>query len=71
MNYESVRSSTLDEIGYEAGSSTLGVRFKNATEYHYFGVPESIYRGLLAAPSAGQYFDRNVKKAGFRFKQIR
>lgn len=57
MNYVSIDSSTLDAIAYDEGSSTLGVRFKNGSEYEYSGVPESVYRGLLAALSAGQYFD--------------
>jgi len=71
MNYHSVRSSTLEAIAYDELSSTLGVRFRNDTEYEYLQVPESIYRGILAAPSAGKYFDANVKKAGYRFRQVR
>jgi hypothetical protein len=71
MNYVSVNSSTLSEVAYDEGSSTLGVRFKNGGEYEYLGVPEKIYRNLLAAPSPGKYFDANVKKAGYRFRQVR
>jgi hypothetical protein len=71
MNYESVDSSTLAAVGYDAASSTLGVRFKNGSEYEYSGVPESVYRGLLAASSPGKYFEANVKKAGYRFRKVR
>jgi hypothetical protein len=71
MNYESVNSSTLDAVAYDEASSTLGVRFKNGTEYEYSRVPETIYRGILTASSVGRYFDANVKKAGYRFRQVR
>lgn len=71
MNYESVDSSTLDAVAYDEASSTLGVRFKNGSEYEYSGVPQNIYRGILAASSAGKYFDANVKKARYRFRQVR
>lgn len=71
MNFESVNSSTVGAVAYDSESSTLGIRFKNSTEYHYFSVPDRIYRALVTATSIGQYFDRNIKKAGFRFKQIR
>jgi hypothetical protein len=71
MNYESVNSSTVDAIAFDDASSTLGVRFKNGTEYEYSTVPESVYRGMLAASSVGRYFDANVKKAGYRFRQVR
>jgi hypothetical protein len=71
MNYVSIKSSTLTAVAYDETSSTLGVRFKNGSEYEYFGVPENVYRGILAAPSAGTYFDTNIKKAGYRFRKVR
>jgi lysyl-tRNA synthetase class 2 len=71
MNYVSVESSTLDAVAYDEASSTLGVRFKNGGEYEYSGVPESVYRGILAAPSAGKYFQTHVKNARYRFRQVR
>lgn len=71
MNYVPVDSSTLSEVAYNEDSSTLSVRFKNGGEYEYSGVPASIYRDLLAAPSAGKYFDMHVKKAGYQFRNVR
>jgi len=58
MNYVSVDSSTLDAVGYDESSAVLAVRFKNGGEYEYDAVPESVYRGILAAQSAGKYFDQ-------------
>ena len=44
MNWESVDSSQINEVGYDAASKTLGIRFKPgrtspASEYHYSNVP--------------------------------
>ncbi|CAN5716529.1 hypothetical protein BH10ACI4_BH10ACI4_38890 [soil metagenome] len=71
MNYESVKSSNLSEVAYDRGTSTLGVRFKSGGEYEYLNVPEQVYRELISAPSVGSYFDANIKKAGYRFRQVR
>lgn len=71
MNYQSVDSSTVDAIAFDDASSTLGVRFKNGTEYEYSAVPEGVYRGMLSASSIGRYFDAKVKKGGYRFRQVR
>lgn len=71
MQYQPVKSSNLSEVAYDAASSTLGVRFKSGGEYEYYGVPDNVYRSLIAASSVGSYFDANIKKAGYRFRQIR
>jgi hypothetical protein len=71
VNYVPVKSSTLDAVAYDEGSSTLAVRFKNGSEYEYPGVSESIFQGILAAPSPGKYFQAHVKDAGFRFRKVR
>lgn len=71
MNYVPVDSSNIAAIGYDAALKTLGVRFHAGTEYEYLSVPASIFDGLLAAPSAGRYFDQNVRKAGYAFRRVR
>jgi hypothetical protein len=71
LRYVNVQSSSLDAVGYEDAASTLGARFKNGTEYEYYGVPEAVFAGILSAPSAGRYFDQYVKKAGYRYRQVR
>lgn len=70
MNRVSVVSSNLAEVGYDPDTRTLEVAFKNGGVYQYFAVPSSVYIGLLAAPSVGQYFDINVKKAGYALQKI-
>ena len=56
MNWETVDSSQINEVGYDAASKTLGIRFKPgrtspASEYHYSNVPPQCpprhdYRGV-------------------------
>jgi len=71
MEREEVSSSNLASIGYDAESKTLEIEFLNGGIYQYFSVPEIIYNGLMSASSHGQYFDKNIKKANYRFKKIK
>ena len=59
MNLISVTSSNIVAIGYENG--TLEVHFHNNSAYHYFNVPENIFRAFLNAPSKGKFLHRNIK----------
>lgn len=73
MNWQTVESSQIAEIGYEEESQTLGIKFRPfkgdgpLTEYAYSNVPFRVHRALLAAKddpksSIGKYFDLNIKK---------
>jgi len=66
----SVSSSNLASVGYDSIAQTLEVEFNHGGIYQYSGVPSSVYSGLMAASSHGQYFDRYVKKAGYSYKKI-
>lgn len=61
MNWKSVSSSNLDAVAYDAGTSTLYVRFNNGSTYAYDGVPQSQYNGLMSAGSHGGYLASNIK----------
>lgn len=61
MNWKSVISSNIDAIAYDASSSILYVRFNSGDTYSYSGVPESVYNGLMSAPSHGSYLAAHVK----------
>lgn len=61
MNHIPVSSSNLSSVAYDSG--TLEIQFKNGRYYRYFNVPESVYLGLLTAPSKGRYFHRHIKTA--------
>lgn len=55
-------SSQIDSVGYDPESKSLFVIFKpKMIEYKYSDVPEEVYKGLLAAESAGKYLNSEVK----------
>jgi KTSC domain len=56
-----VESSTIASVGYDLPQRLLQLEFCGRTIYHYFGVPASIYRALLDAPSKGNYFNRAIR----------
>ena len=70
MEYQAVTSSTVTEIGYDADTNTLAVRYLNGGEYHYHGVPEDVFDGLRTASSIGRYLDQCVKKAGYPYTRV-
>jgi lysyl-tRNA synthetase, class II len=55
-------SVVLKSFDYDAATKTLLLEFDNGTVYKYHDVPDSIYQGLKIAPSAGQYFNANIKE---------
>lgn len=70
MEMQPVESSNLAAVGYNSNNQTLRIRFNDGSLYEYSGVPNSIYNGLLSAPSKGRYFDQNIKKAGYPYTKI-
>lgn len=74
MRWVPVESSSIDAIGYKAGS--LYVRFKeNGSEYRYDNVPWNVYCALNGAArardgSVGRVFNLQVRPA-FTFKKLR
>jgi len=70
MERTPVQSSSVSSVGYDRDSSMLEVEFLNGSVYQYFGVPESIFNGLMNAPSKGTFLDQVVKKAGYSYARI-
>lgn len=71
MDYVPVSSTTIDMVGFDLDTQTLAVSFRKGAEYHYYNVPESIFEGLRAATSPGNYLDAYVKKAGYAYARVR
>lgn len=69
MNRVAVSSSNVDSIGYDAGTLTLEVEFRNGSVYQYFDVPEAVYRELLNAESVGGYLNSCIK-GSYRYVQL-
>jgi hypothetical protein len=70
MDYFAVSSSNVAAVGYQSETNTLGVRFLDGSEYHYFGVPEDVFEGLRSASSVGSYLNQYVKKAGYSYSKV-
>lgn len=50
----------MQAVGYDEGSRTLSVRFRNGL-FHYQDVPPEKYAGLFESPSAGSFFATEIK----------
>ena len=70
MERQSVNSSNIASIGYDANSQTLEVEFKSGRIYQYYNVPLSEYNGLMNASSHGQYLNQYIIKGGYSYSEI-
>ena len=61
IDVKPVRSRDLALIGYDVATSILEVVFRAGGVYRYQGVPESVYHGLMTAPSHGTFFQKHIK----------
>ena len=62
MDRESVSSSNIASIGYDADSETLEVEFlKGGKVYHYFNVPKFVHEQLMQADSVGTFFNAEIR----------
>jgi hypothetical protein len=61
MVITTVESTTLATVAYDGSSRLLRLEFKSRTVYCYSGVPTEVHHGLIAAPSKGAYFNRNIR----------
>lgn len=66
----SVSSSVIRAAAYDEELEELTVTFTSGKRYVYFDVPEWVYDGLLAAESAGEYFNRHIKDR-YRYGELR
>jgi len=61
MERQSVESSNLASIGYDAENEILEIEFNHGGVYQYFDVPVNVYEELMNADSHGKYFVHNIK----------
>jgi hypothetical protein len=61
MKRQSVESSNLASVGYDAENEILEVEFKHGGVYQYFDVPNDEYEALMNADSHGKYFVANIR----------
>ena len=79
MNWVTVESSKILQVGYDEATSTLGIKFKPSKknpgfmpEYHYSNVPVEMFNELVNAESIGRYFDDNIKSdpASYPYEKV-
>lgn len=60
---DSVESSQIAGIGYDAASQTLAIQFKSGTRavYHYANVTAEDFAAFKSAESIGSHFYKNIK----------
>lgn len=61
MNHVSVSSSTIESVAHDPESSTMEVKFKNGTTYHYHGVPADLHEDMLQSSSVGKFLNEHIK----------
>lgn len=61
MEVKPVRSRDLALVGYDAATAVLEVVFRAGGVYRFQQVPEGVYQSLMASPSHGTFFQRNIK----------
>ena len=61
MSVREFDSSAIARAAYDPSAATLDLWYRGGDRYRYFEVPEAIYEALIAAPSAGEYVNREIK----------
>ena len=64
-----VDSEAIDEIRYDASTSTLFVRFAHGGWYGYFDISPAIHQAFVSAESHGRFFHRHIRDR-FRFRRF-
>ena len=54
-------SSMINRVEYTPANQTLYVIFNNNSVYGFEGVQPELFDGLCKAPSAGQFFNRQIR----------
>jgi hypothetical protein len=70
MKRESVESSNLASVGYDADNQILEIEFHHGGVYQYSSVPQYVYKELMEADSHGKYFSSQIKNI-FNYKRIK
>lgn len=61
IDFQFVNSSMLSSVSYDTEEREMTVTFNNGRSYIYEDVDRNIYESLIAAKSAGAYFN-SIKK---------
>jgi hypothetical protein len=64
-----VESSVLAEVGYDRARRVLEVKLVGGAVYQYLDVPAREFMALLAADSAGRYYNASIKP-NYEYRQL-
>lgn len=56
-----VTSSNLKSVGYDPESAMLEIEFHDGSIYQYSGVPQDVYKALMAAASLGSFLHKHIR----------
>lgn len=70
MERQSVTSSNVKSVGYDAQARVLEVEFQNGAVYQYEDVPSDVHAELLAAPSIGRAFGTLIRGGGYAVNRL-
>ena len=70
VDRESVKSSSIRSVGYDPATGALEIEFETGPVYRYEGVPDFLYRGLVAARSKGKFFHTRISNR-YPFQEVR
>ncbi len=69
MRFKRMHSTALEAAAYDPRAQALYVFFQRGSAYRYDGVPQSVYEGLVAAHSKGQFYQAHVRKS-FSYERL-
>jgi hypothetical protein len=69
MKRRRITSSIIKSVGYDEATTTMEIEFSSGAVYVYFVVPRATFEALVAADSAGRYFNERVRDV-FPFKSV-
>lgn len=67
---QTVKSSNISAMGYDAATSRMAVQFKSGATYHYHGVDAKTADAVTTAESVGSAVNRVLVKGGFKFNKV-
>ena len=69
MYRQSVSSSNIRSIGYDAQVAILEVEFTTGDVHQYFNVPEHLYQQFFQASSHGQFLNDHIRY-NYRYQKV-
>lgn len=61
LTHDTPNSRNIARLNYNDDKGELMIEFRSGKFYRYHGVPYDTWNQLIKAPSAGQFFNANIK----------